>query len=57
LALIAGAPHGYYPVSRGELDRVVGVLALKDVARRLLKGEALESSESVTPRSDRLFGE
>jgi putative hemolysin len=48
-ALIANAPHSYYPVCRGELDRVVGVLALKDVARRLLVGEPIELTALVRP--------
>jgi putative hemolysin len=35
-AKIAATPHRSYPVCRGDLDEVAGVLALKDLARRLL---------------------
>jgi CBS domain containing-hemolysin-like protein len=33
------SPHGYYPVCRGELDQVVGVLSLRELAQGLLAGQ------------------
>lgn len=46
---MAEAPHGQYPVCRGELDQVVGVLALKDLAIRLVAGERPELAALARP--------
>ncbi len=37
--VILGAPYRYYPVCRGELDKVIGVLSVNDLMASLLAGE------------------
>jgi putative hemolysin len=49
LARIAAAPHRAYPASHGDLDNVAGVIALKDVAVRLLKREQTELTTLLRP--------
>ncbi len=41
--------HTYYPVCRGELDHVVGVLSHKDLARHLLAGKRPELETLARP--------
>jgi putative hemolysin len=47
LGKIAAAPHGYYPASRGELDRVAGVLAMRDLIPLLLRGDEVDLAHVV----------
>lgn len=46
---VAASSHTYYPVGRGELDAVVGVLSAKDLLPRLLRGERPDPAEMVRP--------
>jgi putative hemolysin len=36
---LSSSPHSYYPVCRGELDHVLGVLSLRELAQQLLAGQ------------------
>jgi putative hemolysin len=47
LGKIADAPHGYYPASHGELDRVAGVLAMRDLIPLLLRGDEVDLAHVV----------
>jgi putative hemolysin len=49
VATMVERPHGYYPVCHGELDRVAGVLASRDLMTRLLVVEPFELSSLVRP--------
>jgi CBS domain containing-hemolysin-like protein len=40
--IIRSAPHTRYPVYQGDLDYVLGVVHMKDVLRRLWRGEPLQ---------------
>jgi putative hemolysin len=44
---VAAAPHSYYPVCRGHLDELVGVLSLKELTGRLLAGERPSPADLV----------
>jgi putative hemolysin len=49
LAELRRAPHGHYPVCRGELDDVVGILALRDVLPALATGQRPELRSLLRP--------
>ncbi|MDR1787906.1 MAG: hemolysin family protein [Treponema sp.] len=42
LALIAGNDHSRYPVYQDTIDNVIGILYVKDVLQRLIRGEELD---------------
>jgi putative hemolysin len=45
----AESSHSYYPVCRGELDQVVGVLSLRELAHQLLAGQRPQPVDLVRP--------
>jgi len=47
--VLAETDRSRYPVCRGSLDDVVGVIAAKDLLRQAMKGEGLTLSEGLTP--------
>jgi putative hemolysin len=49
VATIVERPHGYYPVCHGELDRVAGVLASRDLLTRVLVAAPFELSSLLRP--------
>jgi putative hemolysin len=49
LAKIAESPHGNYPVCHGELDRVSGVLGMRDLIPLLLRGQELDLAQVLRP--------
>jgi putative hemolysin len=49
LAAIAASPHAYFPVARGNLDAVEGVVRGRDVLARRLSGEALDLAALARP--------
>ena len=49
VAKMANNPHRYYPVCQGELDRVAGVLAARDLMPRLLAGGEFELAALLRP--------
>ena len=57
---IATSPQSFYPVAEGELDRVVGVLALNRLSTRLLAGADVDLyadlvPPTIVPESMRVF--
>ncbi len=49
LAAITANPHQRYPVCDGEPDRVVGVVAVKDLFAMLANGEEVDIRRAATP--------
>jgi magnesium and cobalt exporter, CNNM family len=49
VAEMANSPHHYYPVCQGELDRVAGVLATRDLMPRLLTGGEFDLAALLRP--------
>jgi putative hemolysin len=49
LAKIADSPHGNYPVCQGELDRVSGVLGMRDLIPLLLRGQEVDLAHVLRP--------
>jgi len=47
--VVARSPHSRYPVCRGGLDDVVGVVAVRELYRRLGAGEAFSIQEALEP--------
>lgn len=47
--LIVSAPHSRFPVGRGSLDELVGILDTRLVLDRLLAGEPFDPMAAVTP--------
>jgi putative hemolysin len=45
--LIATSGHSRFPVARGRLDGLIGIVEVKDLAVRLLRGEALDIASVV----------
>jgi putative hemolysin len=39
---MAASPHTLFPLCRGDLDAIVGIVSVKDVAARLVAGEAVD---------------
>ena len=46
---IAESPHGRFPVARGSLDNVVGVVQSKDLLTQVLSGQPLETEAAARP--------
>jgi putative hemolysin len=49
LKVISGAGHSRYPVARGSLDEVQGVVAAQALLRQVLEGRTLSLAENLEP--------
>lgn len=47
--LVANSSHSRFPVYEGDLDHIIGLLHLKDVARQILKGGAFDLRIMLRP--------